>query len=155
MGTAPARYDHVVSVWPLSGTWRLAALDPGPSGPVGPDVDDSRWLETVVPGHWTVHPDLADRPGPFLHRRHFTTPRPEAGRRRWVEFDGVFYQADVWLDGAYLGDHEGYFSPLAIDVTALSRLAEEHVLAVAVTSPKNVRDVPRRAITGVFGASFM
>ena len=151
MGTAPARYDHVVSVWPLSGTWRLAALDPGPSGPVGPDVDDSRWLETVVPGHWTTHPDLADRPGPFLHRRHFTTPRPEADRRRWVEFDGVFYQADVWLDGAYLGDHEGYFSPLAIDVTALSRLTEEHVLAVAVTSPKNVRDVPRRAITGVFG----
>ena len=39
------------------------------------------------------------------------------GRRHFVTFDGVFYQADVWLDGAYLGDPEGYFFPHAFDIT--------------------------------------
>ena len=34
---------------------------------------------------------------------------PADGRRRWITLDGIFYQADVWLDGAYLGDPEGYF----------------------------------------------
>jgi beta-mannosidase len=140
-----------MSVWSLTGTWRIAALDPGPSGPVGPEVDDSGWDETVVPGHWTTSPDRADRTGPFLFRRAFTVPPPDAGRRRWVEFDGIVYQADMWLDGAYLGDHEGYFAPHAVDITALSRLGADHVLAVAVTSPRAERGVPRRAITGVHG----
>ena len=58
---------------------------------------------------------------------------PDAGRRRWITFDGIFYQADVWLDGAYLGDPEGYFFPHSFDVTALSRLGDDHVLAVEVT----------------------
>lgn len=140
-----------MTVWSLSGTWRVAALDPGPSGPVGPEIDDSRWDEVTVPGHWATRTDLAGQAGPFLFRRHLTVPTPGAGRRRWVEFDGIFYQADIWFDGAYLGDHEGIFSPLAIDVTALSRLGEDHVLAVAVTSPTNARGTPRRAITGVLG----
>ena len=34
----------------------------------------------------------------------------------------LFYQGDVWLDGAYLGDTEGYFFPHAFEVTELSRL---------------------------------
>ena len=41
---------------------------------------------------------------------------PAEGERRFVELDGVFYQADVWLDGAYLGDPEGYF--IAFDLQA-------------------------------------
>jgi len=140
-----------MSVWPLTGVWRIAALDPGPSGPVGPEIDDSGWDEMTVPGHWTTRPDLADQTGPFLFRRGFTTPPPGTGRRRWLECDGIVYQADLWLDGAYLGDHEGYFSPLAVDITALSRLGDDHVLAVAVTSPRGERGAPRRAITGVHG----
>ena len=58
---------------------------------------------------------------------------PEDGRRRWVTLDGIFYQADVWLDGAYLGDPEGYFFPHSFDITDLSRFDEAHVLAVEVT----------------------
>ena len=50
----------------------------------------------------------------------------------FVTLDGIFYQADVWLDGAYLGDPEGYFFPHRFDVTSLARLRHEHVLAVEV-----------------------
>ena len=35
---------------------------------------------------------------------------PARARRAWLTFDGLFYQGDVWLDGGYLGDTEGYFS---------------------------------------------
>ena len=54
-------------------------------------------------------------------------PPPDAGHRRWVSLDGIFYQGDVWLDGAYLGDPEGYFFPHTFDISALSRLGDEHV----------------------------
>ena len=73
-----------------------------------------------VPGHWRAHPELADSDGPILYRRRFELAAPSPGARRWITFDGIFYQADVWLDGAYLGDPEGYFFPHSFDVTALS-----------------------------------
>ena len=68
-----------------------------------------------------------------MYRTRFTAPTPQDGRRRWVTLDGIFYQADVWLDGAYLGDPEGYFFPHSFDITDLSRFDDEHVLAVEVT----------------------
>ena len=34
-----------------------------------------------------------------------------------LRFEGVYYAARVWLNGVYLGDHEGYFSAFEFDVT--------------------------------------
>jgi len=92
--------------------------------------DDSAWAEVAVPGHWRSHRDFAASDGPMLYRTNFDYPTPAHGERVWVVFDGIFYQADVWLDGAYLGDPEGYFSPHSFDITALARLEESHALAV-------------------------
>jgi len=117
---------------------------------IGLDEDDRSWPEVAVPGHWRSHPQLADSDGPILYRTRFELPSPDAGRRRWITLDGVFYQADVWLDGAYLGDPEGYFFPHSFDVTALSRLGDEHVLAVEVTCAPEAGTTGRRNITGVF-----
>ena len=56
----------------------------------------------------------------------------------------------MWLDGAYLGDPEGYFFPHSFDVTALSRLGEDHVIAVEVTCNPERGTTGRRNITGLF-----
>jgi beta-mannosidase len=117
---------------------------------IGLDVDDSAWSELAVPGHWRNHPEFADSDGPLLHRRSFTLDEPGEGRRRWLTLDGVFYQADVWLDGAYLGDPEGYFFPHTFDITALSRIGDEHVVAIEVACPPQRSHRGRRTITGVF-----
>ena len=135
----------------LSGSWRaLAADDELRRDGIGLDVDDSMWLSVYVPGHWRSSDALAKSDGPILYRRRFDLPAPEPGRRRWVTFDGIFYQADVWLDGAYLGDPEGYFFPHSFDVTALSRLGDDHVLAVEVTCEPERGTTGRRNITGLF-----
>lgn len=114
------------------------------------DLDDAGWPEIGVPGHWRHHPDLAASDGPVLYRTRFDQPPPPPGRRRWITFDGIFYQADVWLDGAYLGDPEGYFFAHSYDITDLSRLSDEHVLAVEVTCTPERGTTGRRNITGLF-----
>ncbi|MFM8312291.1 MAG: glycoside hydrolase family 2 protein [Ilumatobacteraceae bacterium] len=111
---------------------------------IGLDVDDSAWPEARVPGHWRDEPARAGEDGPLLYRHRFHLDPPAAGERRFVTFDGIMYQADVWLDGAYLGDPEGYFFPHSFDITSLARLASEHVLAVEVSCPSD----SRRAIAG-------
>jgi beta-mannosidase len=101
----PAIVCPAVDTEVLSGGWRaVTADDDVRRDGIGLELDDSAWLEIDVPGHWRSHPDLAASDGPVLYRRRFDGSPPAPGRRRWVTFDGVFYQADVWLDGAYLGD---------------------------------------------------
>jgi beta-mannosidase len=134
----------------LSGVWLAAVADDDVrrSG-IGLDTDDSTWTPIAVPGHWCNTAEFSATDGPVMYRHAFTATPPPDGRRRWITLDGVFYQADVWLDGAYLGDPEGYFFPHTFDVTTLSRFADDHVLAVEVTcSPQT--STGRRNITGAF-----
>lgn len=135
----------------LSGLWRATvATDEWRRRGVGLDADDATWSHVTVPGHWRDHPDFATSDGPVLYRTRFTQTPPAEGERRFVVLEGVFYQADVWLDGAYLGDAEGYFFPHSYDITALAHLSDEHVLAVEVDCRPPSDLTAKRAVTGVF-----
>jgi beta-mannosidase len=117
---------------------------------IGLDSDDSDWETIQVPGHWQETPAFASSDGPIMYRHRFTSEPPADGVRRWITFDGLFYQGDAWLDGAYLGDPEGYFFPHSFDITQLVRIGTEHVLAVEVAcSPQSNS---RTNITGVLQA---
>ena len=131
--------------------WRVTPADDDlRRDAIGLDVDDTSWAELTVPGHWRGHPDFADDDGPMLYRHRFSLPERDDDRRRWITLDGIFYQADVWLDGAYLGDPEGYFMPHTFDVTALSRIGDEHVIAVEVACSPQTSHRGKRNITGIF-----
>lgn len=116
---------------------------------VGLDHPDDDWPEVPVPGHWRSVPAFEQADGPLLYRHRFHLARPADGRRTWVTLEGVLYQADVWLDGAYLGDPEGYFFPHSFDITSLARLADDHVLAVEVSCSPQRQRTAKRNITGV------
>lgn len=115
-----------------------------------PDLDDSGWAEIEVPGHWRSHPDFSASDGPLLYRRWFSTERLPEETRAFLVFDGIFYQGDVWLDGDYLGDTEGYFFPHCFEVTDALHRGGDHSLAVEVTCsrPGDLRS--KRNLTGVF-----
>ena len=135
----------------LTGVWRAAAADDQlRRTAVGLNYDDVAWPTVAVPGHWRNEPAFATSDGPLLLRTHFEMPVPTVDERAWIVLDGVFYQADVWFDGAYIGDPEGYFFPHSFDVTQLARLATDHVLAVEVACAPNKSHRGRRNITGVF-----
>lgn len=132
----------------LSGRWvATEANDDVRRSGIGLDTDDCSWAEVPVPGHWQDTTAFADEQGPIMYRHRFASDAPHEGTRRWITFDGIFYQADAWLDGAYLGDPEGYFFPHSFDVTALARIGDEHVLAVEVAcAPQSDK---RTNVTGV------
>lgn len=112
------------------------------------EFDDGQWPEISVPGHWREHPAFADTEGPLLYRTRFRAEIPEADRRVWLEFDGVFYQGDVWLDGTYVGDTEGYFFTHPLEVTHQLRKKREHLLAVEVDCPPVRQSGEGHTLTG-------
>ena len=117
-----------------------------------PAFDDVGWEVVDVPGHWRSVPAFASSDGPLLYRVPFSAPAPDQaeGRRAWLTFDGVFYQGDVWLDGSYLGDTEGYFFPHSFEITEALSDRRDHVLATEVNCTPPVDKTAKRAITGVF-----
>jgi len=135
----------------LTGTWRAAAADDDLRRTWQEDgFDDHGWEAVEVPGHWRSSPAFADADGPLLYRRSFDATGPADDRRAWLTFDGVFYQGDVWLDGGYLGDTEGYFAPHTFEVTDALRARSEHHLAIEVTCAPQGDLTSKRNITGVF-----
>ncbi len=135
----------------LAGGWLAAEADDDVRrNGIGLDTDDSGWEPISVPGHWCTTAKFATSDGPLMYRRSFRAEPPTEGHRRWITLDGIFYQADLWLDGAYLGDPEGYFFPHSFDITALSRFGDDHVLAIEVTCSPQATTSGRRNITGAF-----
>lgn len=114
------------------------------------DLDDSVWEAVEVPGQWRLTPAFADSDGPLLYRRRFEAPEPGTGRRSWLLLEGVFYQSDVWLDGDYLGETEGYFAPHVFEVTDHLAARREHLLAVEVACHPQTDRRRKRNLTGVF-----
>ncbi len=112
------------------------------------DLDESFWQTVSVPGHWRSHPAFADSDGPILYRRRFSTAGPRPGRRWFLIFDGIFYQGDVWLDGEYLGDTEGYFFPHAFEITAAVAARTDHLMAVEVACSRPPDLGAKRNLTG-------
>jgi len=140
----------------LSGRWRATPAEGDLAGRfLEPSFDDCDWADVDVPGHWRSTSELAGSDGPVLYRRQFALDACAAGRRRFVEFDGVFYQGDVWLDAGYLGATEGYFFPHSFEIGCNDggenrRLARDHTLAVEVACPPQRDRTAKRLITGVF-----
>ncbi len=145
----------------LDGTWRATLADDElrRSYPE-PDLDDRDWQPIAVPGHWRSSPPFASTDGPILHRTHFDDPgvfgpgahdaAAPSRRRSWLVFDGIFYTSDVWLDGAYLGDTEGYFFPHAFEITDALAARPEHTLAMEVSCRPEPDRTAKRNLTGVF-----
>ena len=143
----------------LAGPWWAAPADdarradllegPGAGTALGPG-----WLEANVPGHWRTYPGFETEDGPVLHALDLAAPAPGDGdgdaTRSFLVFDGTFYTADVWLDGTYLGDTEGYFFPHTFEVTDQLTGAAEHRLVVEVACAPQRDRAKKRNLTGVF-----
>lgn len=113
-----------------------------------PEADDANWRPAQVPGHWATGGVIRADDTAAFYRHHFEAPTNLAGSRRWLRLDGIFYQSDVWMDGHYLGDTEGYFFPHQFEITNLTELRTEHLLAIEVNSSS----APANARRELFGA---
>src|SRR5690606_29527429 len=69
-----------------------------------------------------------------------------------LQFNGIDYFADVWLNSSYLGHHEGYFQKFYFD--ASESISEKNFLIIKVSSPKEepgkVWPYNKKLIKGIF-----
>ena len=66
------------------------------------------------------------------YRKTFSIPKSDLGRRLSIQFDGVFRNARVWVNGFYLGEeHCGYYG-FQYDITDYLNYGDKNVVSVRV-----------------------
>lgn len=80
-------------------------------------IPPSAWKTCKIPGVENPYPD--DFQGVVWYTKEFSF-RKEAGRAL-LYFLSANYVADVWLNGSYLGYHEGGYTPFCFDITPYLR----------------------------------
>jgi len=74
----------------------------------------------------------------WWYRRQFAAPASYAGKIIWLNFEGINYRANVWLNGKQIAndnDVAGAWRTYEFNVTAAVKAGGENVLAVQVFAP--------------------
>lgn len=132
----------------LPGPWRshfevtnsITGDRPDPPGWQAAGFDDAAWEPTTVPEwRWkgvkqpTIWGEQLRSANSILwYRTRFSAAPAPADRRVFLCFGGVAWEAEVWLNGEFLGRHKTYYEPFRFDVSKL--LKSENTLAVRVIS---------------------
>jgi beta-glucuronidase len=130
---------------PLSGEWHFAAdqkKDGEKQGWAEPAFDDSAWETVTVPHTWNVMKAYWDFNGIAWYRRSFTIPAESKDAHLRLRFEAVFYLARVWMNGQYIGQHEGGYTPFEFDVSAIAKPGVQNVVAVQVDNMRAADRIP-------------
>ena len=100
-----------------------------------PDASDelNRQLDLGKFSHLKDHPNPFK--DPYWFRTEFDIPKENGGKRTWINFDGINYRADVWLNGKKIADSKemaGMFQRFKFDVTEYINAGSVNVLAVKI-----------------------
>ncbi|HVU34007.1 MAG TPA: glycoside hydrolase family 2 TIM barrel-domain containing protein [Opitutaceae bacterium] len=71
----------------------------------------------------------------YWYRTEVTVPADFAGRRVWLNFDGINYTAQVWVNGRRVGDVRGAFVRGVFDITSLVQPGAVAAIAVLIQPP--------------------
>lgn len=121
--------------------WRFTRGDPVGAAEVS--FDDASWRQLDLPHDWSIEGPYEENaptsgPGGYLptgigwYRKRFVIPERDRGRIALLEFDGVYQNSEVWINGHYLGKRPYGFVPFAYELTSFLHYGPENILAVRV-----------------------
>jgi beta-galactosidase len=126
-----------------------------------PEYDDGEWRTVELPHDWSIE-DVPGTESPFdrnavgqvstgftvggtgWYRKRFTLPESARGKRVVIQFDGVYMNADVWINGESLGTHPYGYTSFWYDITKHVKLSETEAasdVGAAFRRPKAAKNV--------------
>ena len=121
--------------------WRFALADSVQMSAL--DYNDSKWHTLNVPHDWAIEGDFsASAPsgnsggalpgGIGWYRKTFTVDNADKGKMMYIDFDGVYMNAKVWINGTLLGQRPYGYSSFRYDLTPYIIYGGKNVVAVRV-----------------------
>ena len=112
--------------------WKLLVGDP--NGAERPQFDDGTWKAVTLPRAWNeddaFRKDIKDlSTGIAWYRKTFTLPPSSIDKKIFIEFEGVRFAGEIYLNGKFLGRHENGITTFGFDITN-DLVPRENVIAV-------------------------
>jgi beta-galactosidase len=114
---------------------------------------DSAWRKLNLPHDWAVELPFVNSPNFDVeshgykpvgglypetsigwYRKHFTIAKKDSGQRFQIQFDGVFRDANFWINGFYLGNNQSGYVGAAYDITDYINYDKDNVITVRVNA---------------------
>jgi len=138
---------------PFDENWRF--IRDSIAGAEQVNYDDHTWRKVDLPHDWSVEDLPNQKPGEIIgpfdknavgggatgftmggtgwYRKHFVTAAAWQDKLISINFDGVYMNSDVWLNGHHLGNHPYGYTPFYYNLTPwLNKPGRQNVLAVRV-----------------------
>ncbi len=112
-----------------------------------PTYDDSNWRQLNLPHDWSIElPFAEDAPagpgggalpgGLGWYRKHFTVGNDIKDKQVYIDFDGVYMNSEVFINGHSLGVRPFGYITFRYDLTPYLKPGEDNVIAVKVDNSK-------------------
>ena len=120
--------------------WKFIKSDV--KGAEEPKFNDSDWRTLNLPHDWSIEGEFREDaitkgPGGYLptgigwYRKHLSLSSNDKDQQYWIEFDGVYMNSDVWINGQHLGKHPYGYTSFYYDLTPYIKKGE-NIIAVKV-----------------------
>ena len=121
----------------------------GALGAESPSFDDSKWRSVDLPHDWSIE-DLPGKDSPFdtnaisqvnggfttggtgWYRKSFILPKELTGKKFLIMFEGVYMNAEVWINGEFLGNHPYGYTSFWFDISDKIKFDHENILSLKV-----------------------
>ena len=117
-------------------------------GPYSPKFDATGWATVNIPHDWAVDLPFASeashshgyktvgykypKTSVGWYRKTFSVPSEDLGKHIWLQFDGIFRDARIWVNGFYLGHEPSGYATQTYDITEYLNYGGENLLCVRV-----------------------
>ena len=110
---------------------------------------DSTWINVNIPHDWAVALPFVNlnnfdveshgyKPVGGLfpetsigwYRKHFNVAKIDSGSRFQIQFDGIFRDANIWINGFYLGNNKSGYLGVNYDITDFLNFGKDNVITV-------------------------
>jgi len=107
------------------------------------NYDDSQWRLLNLPHDWSIEGNFSkDHPTTFnqgalpagigWYRKKFALPNSISGKRVFIDFDGIYRNSEVWINGHYLDKRPNGYISFRYELTNFLIPDGENVIAVKV-----------------------
>ncbi len=109
-----------------------------------PKFDDSQWRPLTLPHDWSIEGEFSDKnpatagggalPGGIgWYRKSFRLPASDSSKLLFIEFDGIYRNSEVWINGKYLGKRPYGYSSFRYELTPYLNFGDKpNVISVKV-----------------------
>ena len=127
----------------LNQNWKFCLNIDADKDPSYPEFDDSNWRTLDLPHDWAIEGDFDEHnlsgtgggalPGGIgWYRKSFKVDKKDRGKSISIEFDGVYMNSSVWINGHLLGTRPYGYISFSYDLTPYINWNGKNVIAVKV-----------------------